>query len=244
MSDAADNRLAYLLGGLATVLGWQVTKFAEDIRATRSVAYWVEPRQSSTEADQNPAYTLVVENVSREKSLAGVTFVLMCDPADPGCIKRGSTAFVAVAPTLANDVDKMEMPSNEDVANQAEALREEGRQFEPIEINQVELTLTMAAGGRIEFDFERVKGKPDPIFYFKPTTQDPSKPTTKDPLDIYVFDGKTIRGWAVRHYIELLLGSLAAVALTLLTVVLVTFFRKRVEKAPLVEAKARRTRKG
>lgn len=179
MNPLRDDKAPYILGLLATLLGWQVNRVAEDVRATLSVAYWLEETDGANR-------TLVVENVSRQKSVTGMTFALVCQ--QPHCIVRDSSRLEGSPPTWTQG----DMP---------EELPEIQPDEQSTDVSQVKVTTTIAAGGKVLLIYRAVKGQSDPTFYFIP---DKNKA-----LDIYVLKGDNLKGWAIRNYFNIVVGFLA-----------------------------------
>jgi hypothetical protein len=215
------DRTALILGLLATVIGWQSARITEEIRSTTSVAY-------STEVDEYRPHTrtLIIENVSKNKSIKNVDFMLSC-PADESeasetapktpCIKRGTVKVRLFPPTLAQTQPSVNPPehTNEELAQQIKAQSQNGGYDHTLSSSEIDaevqkmvdlekgqnvdsfsINATIAAGGKLGVDYELVKNTKPPEFFFVPNV--------KDLVDIYVFNGDSFRGTIVRYYSEII----------------------------------------
>jgi hypothetical protein len=90
------------------------------------------------------------------------------------------------------------------------------------ELNQDETAVviktTLAAGGALEFGAALSRPDARPKFLYVP---DEAKP-----LDIYVFDGHTWRGWLIENYYDIVLLSFAILAMILGVIVIVQWWRR------------------
>ena len=167
------NAPSYIVGLLATLLGWHLSELADDIRSTRAVSYRIErPEPGRIVAE--------VHNVSKTRSLVEVDFALACPGRDP-----------CVAP----DTHRVEVhPPN---APGATTIHSGPR--------AVLITTTLAAGGRLEFGAALSDKGVAPRFLFVPSET--------NPLDIYVFDAASPRGFVVENYFEIILASFALLSI-------------------------------
>ncbi len=194
MAGRDNDWTALILGGVATVLGWQTSRITEDIRSTRSVAYWTE---ESIDAKGNSSELLIIENVSKDKMLAKIKFAIRCKKSAE-CIQRGTAVMKTYAPTMTAETVLVENPPVD--------------QLQPPEtaspaIKSINIETTIASGGRVGVRYEVVKNGESPEFFFVP---DPEKA-----LDILVFEGNTVRGFVVRKYFEIMFVSFLVTIVTL-----------------------------
>jgi hypothetical protein len=222
MADLGEDKAAYLLGLVATVLGWQVTKITDDVRSTRSIAYWVE-----TEPKANRTHVLI-ENVSKDKSVANVTFSMVCIK-DPNCIKYGTTDVTVLPPTTS----EVEPDEQGEIPENADELSPEER--DKIKVNELIVKTTIAAGGSFGFSFVTRPKMAQPEFFFVPERE--------NPIDIYIFKGGSLRGYVVRYYFEIMAAAFFGTALLLMAILIQMFNTKRKTANRRVSSIHSRTRK-
>ena len=203
MDVLQDEKSSFVLGLLITVLGWHITQLTQEIRATHSVAYWVE--QSSD--GRNLEITL--QNVSTSKSVQQLPVQITC-PDGELCMADGDIEFRSYPPTLTPSLPMITKVQSTHL-----------------------LQITLAAGGKLGILVRCHKGLACPDFYIKPADD--------LPLNIFVLDGSSIRGFFVVRYFEITVVSLLLVALALLGVV-VTSLRARLWGAKRSSGHATRKR--
>lgn len=229
MLGGPNDRTALVLGALATVFGWQSARITEEIRSTTSVAYSTE-KNLFTPGTQ----TLIIENVSKNKSIKNVEFMLSCPDALKQCIKRGSVNNRLFPPTIApsrqtvnpveHSLDELiqqvkgqqrlgllesNMPREE--FDRQVTILSDREKTQPVE--SISITATIAAGGKLGIDYELIDPKSQPEFFFIPDKE--------NPIDIFVFEGYSFRGYIVRNYFEIvytfMIATFTAVLLAVLT---------------------------
>jgi hypothetical protein len=195
MNIFTSDKAPYVVGLLATILGWHVSQLAEEVRSTRAVAYSV-----AFDTDDR-TITATIENVSKTKSLVEAEFALACgsgksclllQPAPPQQ-KARRYGFVRVAPPNA--------PS--------------ATQFTVNDPREISIKTTLAAGGRLEFGGTLERDAPIPSFFFKPDAQ--------KPLDIYLYEAGSPIGVVVRNYFTIILISFIVLLAILMAIVIGRF---------------------
>lgn len=213
MSGFDGDKTALVLGLVATMLGWQTSRITEDIRSTRSVAYWI---RQDTDARGRISETIEIENVSKEKMLTRARFEVSCENA--ACIRRGSARAVLYPPAANRSTIEDNPPIGDEEVITENSEAEKG--------DAISLTTTIAAGGKVGIRFGLLPGTESPKLFFDP---DPD-----NPIDIYVFDGNSIRGYIVRWYLEIMF--FAFISTILLAVAAGTVMWKRRRKPQKAEA--------
>lgn len=86
----------------------------------------------------------------------------------------------------------------------------------------VAITTTLAADGRVGFRVARKPGQPSPSFFYVPNSE--------KPIDIFVFNARSLRGFVIEHYLQLVLASF--LGLLALIVGMVAYFLRMRQSEP------------
>ena len=198
-----SDKVPYIVGLLLAVIGWQISQLVTMITSTRAVAYELSIDRTSGEVVAR------VKNVSRTKSLENVTFAISCAAPQP-----------CFAPLVAAEADEEPMfgnirpvPPNLPVVT----ARSDSQM-------SIQYTNSIAAGGEFRIVGRLIRPDMAVNFYFIPG---PSPP------DIFIYDGDSLTGFVVEHFLGILIFFLG-VTIALLAVSII--FRPREKTADKQEA--------
>lgn len=196
MNVFKSDKAPYILGLLVTVIGWHVTQIGNEVTKTQAVTYRLDVDPRTREI------VVLIRNVSRTKSLVRATFSLDC-PRAINCLEplytpeEGEDPVYGVVRAIAPNALAPASPPPSSAAS-------------------VALINTVAAGGRYEIvarlaRYHRRFFRAHPLapwfeiydpqieFFFTP---DPNRP-----LDILIYDSRSITGFLVENYFRILIVS-------------------------------------
>jgi hypothetical protein len=197
MNIFSSDKAPYIFGLLVTVIGWHVTQIGNEVTKTQSVTYRLNVDH------RTGGVAVLVRNVSRTRSLVKATFSLDC-PGGVDCLAplreqaSGEEAVYAeVLPIAPNNLAPS--PAPQQSAASATVVN------------------TVAAGGRYEI-VARLAAPPGPRARRNPIVAwlapaDPPvefffTPDPERPLDILLYDSRSITGFLVENYFRIVVASL------------------------------------
>lgn len=185
-----DDKLAYVLGLLATAISWHVSKLTEEIRTSHAVAYSIVSEGARGER-------IVLENVSTKKSVIDLPIQLLCPKTlnkqsnlsvvQP-CMGEDDISLISYPPTLAPSIP---MVSGRVVAHN--------------------FNVSIAAGGKFGMEIRCLAEIGCPQFFILPAEGQSS--------DVILIERESIRGFFVIHYFTITVASLALIGLVMLGLV-------------------------
>lgn len=169
-----DEKWPFIVGFILSLLGWHIAQLTDEIRSGTTVLYTVQVNEPAR------LFTVSIENISKQKSVSGVTFLVQCR-GGVDCIDSSSTAtrIIDVPPTYSSG-----SPLIDDI--------------------EMRMRLSIAAGGRFGMQAKLRAGTPHPEFYLVLT---PASESGETPTDIYVLNSASLRGWFVQNYVPIVATS-------------------------------------
>lgn len=181
MNIFRSDKAPYILGLLVTVISWHVSQIGNEVTKTQAVTYRLDINPKSGEV------VALVRNVSRTKPLVRATFSIAC---------AGGVNCLAPLrpPTRGEDPVYGEVRPVAPHATAADVV--EGGN-EPYAVSVVN---SLAPGGQYEILAQHARRDVPLEFFFIP---DQGRP-----LDILIYDSKSITGFLVENYFRMLIVSL------------------------------------
>jgi len=139
-----DEKWPFVIGFLLSLASWHIAQLTDEIRSAATVLYSVEIDRSKR------TYFVSIENISKEKSVSGVTFLIQC---------RGGAACIDSA---SPETRKVDVPPTYSSGN-------------PIaDDNSMRIKLHIAAGGKFGMRAKLYDAAERPEFFLMLTSESPS----------------------------------------------------------------------